>query len=55
MYLAIEETLSADVRSKFQTKRAVSEAKKGDACSVPFDEVLFMLSSIHIHIHTYRY
>ncbi len=34
------ETLEADVRSEFQTRRAVSDADRGDTGVLPFDEVL---------------
>ena len=35
----VTETLAADVRSEFQTRRAVTDASKGDVSSLPFDEV----------------
>ena len=34
---AIEETLEADVRSKFQTKRRIEDCRKGVLVEVPFD------------------
>jgi hypothetical protein len=34
---AIEETLEADVRSKFQTKRRIEDCKRGVMVDVPFD------------------
>jgi hypothetical protein len=34
---AIEETLEADVRSKFQTKRRIEDCKRGVLVDVPFD------------------
>ncbi len=33
------ETLAADVRSRFQTKRVVKESQKGAVCDQPFDSV----------------
>lgn len=36
----VSETLAADVRSEFQTKRVVTDANKGDVSTLPFDEVL---------------
>lgn len=40
MFVAIVETLEADVRSKFQTKRRMQDAQGGAAVPVPFDEAL---------------
>jgi hypothetical protein len=34
---AIEETLEADVRSKFQTKRRIEDCRRGVLVDVPFD------------------
>jgi hypothetical protein len=34
------ETLEADVRSKFQTKRRMEDAKRGNVVEVPFDETI---------------
>lgn len=35
---ALKETLEADVRSKFQTKKRIQDAQKGQFVEVPFDE-----------------
>ena len=35
--LAIVETLEADVRSKFQTKRRIEDCRRGVLVEVPFD------------------
>ena len=37
VFIAIEETLEADVRSKFQTKRRLEDCKRGVLVEVPFD------------------
>ena len=37
---AVRETLEADVRSKFQTKRRQEDAKKGILVEVPFDNTI---------------
>jgi hypothetical protein len=37
---AIIETLEADVRSKFQTKRRIEDSAKGLCVEVPFDEAM---------------
>ena len=37
---ALVETLEADVRSKFQTKRRIEDAAKGQVVEVPFDEAV---------------
>ena len=38
-WLGVIETLAVDVRSEFQTKRAVADAERGDIGTLPFDEV----------------
>jgi len=38
--MGLRETLEAEVRSKFQTKKRVSDADKGVSCEVLFDETL---------------
>ena len=38
-WAGVVETLAADVRSEFQTKKAVTDAGKGYVNSLPFDEV----------------
>jgi hypothetical protein len=35
----VVETLAADVRSRFQTKRVVTESERGAVCDQPFDSV----------------
>ena len=40
MSTAITETLEADVRSKFQTKRRIEDCKRGVLVEVPFDATI---------------
>ena len=37
---ALKETLEADVRSKFQTRRRIEDASRGLLVEVPFDEAI---------------
>ena len=38
--IALIETLEADVRSKFQTKKRIGDSSRGMECEVPFDNLL---------------